>query len=60
MIVIPNDTDDLSDEDRAKLIAQYANQCCHRSDGYEDDVYKLALRMIREAQEPYRWRDGLS
>lgn len=36
-------------EARAKFIADEANQCCNRSDGYEEDIYKYALTMLQEA-----------
>lgn len=36
-------------EARARFIADEANQCCNRSDGYEDDIYKFALKMLQEA-----------
>lgn len=35
-------------EERAKHIAEEANKCCGRSDGYEDDIYKTALTMLQE------------
>lgn len=36
-------------EERARHIAEEANQCCSRSDGYEEDIYKTALTMLQEA-----------
>jgi hypothetical protein len=37
-------------EKRAKEIAQAANECCNRSDSYEGNIYKLALRHLREVK----------
>jgi len=34
---------------RALRIAEAANACCHRSDGYEEAIYKLARKEIGEA-----------
>ena len=39
----------MSLEERACYIAEEANLCCNRSDGYEDDIYKIALTMLQEA-----------
>lgn len=36
-------------EERAKMIASLANECCHRSDGYEEEVYAFALKHLQEA-----------
>lgn len=38
-------------KERAKAIAERANQCCTRSDGYEEAVYALALKHLEEAVE---------
>lgn len=35
-------------EERAAYIADEANECCGRSDGYRDDIYKIALTMLQE------------
>lgn len=35
-------------EERAKYIAEQANECCERSDGYEEEIYKLALTHLQE------------
>ena len=35
-------------EQLAAEIAEYANGCCHRSDGYENDVFKFAHTLIGE------------
>lgn len=41
-------------EDRAKYIAEQANECCHRSDGYKEDIYKTALTMLQEVWDEAR------
>ena len=33
----------------AKKVAEYANTCCYRSDGFEEDVLKVARDAIVEA-----------
>jgi hypothetical protein len=38
-------------EMRAKVIAEEANECCTRSDGYEEAIEALALKHIRAALE---------
>ena len=37
-------------EASANEVAEYANQCCHRSDGYEEDVAALVLAKLQAAQ----------
>ncbi len=37
-------------EAAAKEVAEYANRCCHRSDGYEEDVEALVLAKLQAAQ----------
>ena len=32
--------------DAAERIAQKANECCHRSDGYEEDIAAFAQKEI--------------
>ena len=39
----------MSLEERAHHIAEEANSCCNRNDGYEEDIYKTALTMLQEA-----------
>lgn len=38
-----------TNEARAKAIAEQANTCCNRSDGYEHNIYEFALRMLQQA-----------
>lgn len=38
-------------EERAKHIAEEANGCCYRSDGWEEHIYKLTLVQLQEAFE---------
>jgi len=38
-------------EERAKTIAGKANECCNRSDGYEEAIYQLALKHLKDACE---------
>lgn len=33
-------------QERAKAIAEYANTCCMRSDGYEEEVEKFAVQHL--------------
>lgn len=55
--IVPKDPDGGPDcevraptlEERALYIAEEANECCNRSDGYEGDIYKIALTMLQEA-----------
>lgn len=35
-------------EERARYIAEQANECCNRSDGYEENIYKIALTLLQE------------
>ncbi len=35
--------------ERAKAIAERANECCYRSDGYEADIEAFALALLQEA-----------
>lgn len=36
-------------EQRAEEIAAKANKCCDRSDGYEKEIYELALKHLKAA-----------
>ena len=36
----------MTPEERAQAIATAANDCCYRSDGYEEAIYQLALEHI--------------
>lgn len=48
----------MTNEQRAKVIASKANECCNRSDGFEEEIYNLALHHIQEAyREGYRDAD---
>ena len=38
-------------EERAEALADYANECCGRSDGYWDDVKTQALEHLRAVVE---------
>lgn len=38
-------------KERAKYIAELANECCNRSDGYEENIYKLVLAMLEEVYD---------
>lgn len=38
-------------EERARHIAEVANECCNRSDGYEESVYKTALILLKETAD---------
>lgn len=42
-----------SNGERAKEIATKANECCYRGDGFEDEIFRLALRLLDEA-----WAEG--
>ena len=33
----------------ARKVAEYANTCCYRSDGFEEDVLKVAREAIAES-----------
>ena len=35
--------------ERAKAIAEKANECCHRSDDYEEAIQAFALTLLQEA-----------
>ena len=37
-------------KEQATKIAEYANTCCHRSDGYEKDVMDLVLLALLSAR----------
>lgn len=37
--------------ERAKLIAEKANECCYRSDGWEVHVYEFALQQLLEVRK---------
>lgn len=39
----------MTNEERAKAIAAAANECCHRSDGFEAAIEALALEHIYAA-----------
>lgn len=39
----------MTNEARAKAIAEQANKCCTRSDGYEEAIYALALEHLQAA-----------
>jgi len=41
----------------AKEVADYANQCCHRSDGYEEQVEALVLAKLQAAMQ-YAYADA--
>lgn len=41
----------MTDEERAKAIAEKANECCGRSDGWEEDVYALALKHLKAVRK---------
>lgn len=36
-------------QERAREIAEEANECCNRSDGWEEKIYKLALMHLDNA-----------
>lgn len=38
-------------EQRARHIAVEANECCNRSDGWEEKIYKLALVQLQETYQ---------
>jgi hypothetical protein len=40
----------MTPEERAKPIAAIANECCYRSDGYEEDIAAQIARAIRQAE----------
>lgn len=40
----------MTPEERAKPIAEAANECCHRSDGYEEDIAAQIAAAIRQAE----------
>jgi hypothetical protein len=42
----------------AKQIGEYANQCCYRTDGYQEDVEKLAQKLILHACAEQREEDA--
>lgn len=37
-------------KEQATKIAEYANTCCHRSDGYEEDVMDVVLLALLSAR----------
>lgn len=39
----------MTNEERAILLAAEANECCHRSDGFEDQIRVYAQLMIEQA-----------
>jgi len=39
----------MTNEQRAKEIAAKANECCNRSDDFEERIYQLALKYINDA-----------
>ncbi len=41
-------------EDRARAIAEKANECCSRSDGYEEAITALAFGHLLEVQREAR------
>lgn len=43
-------TDGLTPEQRAAPIASAANECCYRSDGYEEDIAAQIAAAIRQAE----------
>lgn len=49
----------MTNEERAAYIAEQANECCNRSDGYEENIKKTALTLLDEAcsqaRGPRRW-----
>lgn len=38
-------------DEMAKAIAKEANKCCNRSDGYEENVYVIALTYLTDVLE---------
>jgi len=36
-------------EEHAKAIAEEANECCYRGDGFEKEMYTFALKHLTEA-----------
>ena len=44
-------------KERAKAIAEKANECCYRSDGYEKRIENLAYRHLAQAVLEARERD---
>lgn len=44
-------------EKLAKEIAEKANECCHRSDGYEEDICAIALKALEKAVSLPHWID---
>ena len=42
-------------EKLAKEIAEKANECCHRSDGYEEDICAIALKALEKAVSLPHW-----
>lgn len=52
-IALAEEAKAMTNVDAAKLIAEKANECCHRSDGFEKIVYDLALGLLQDA-----WRRG--
>lgn len=39
----------MTNEEMAEKIAEAANACCHRSDGFEKSIYDLALQYLEDA-----------
>lgn len=37
--------------ERAAKIADYANECCHRSDGYREDVEAKVLEALKQTRQ---------